>query len=198
MRAIPVLLSCLTLSLAAVAPASATTYVVSQSIGAAGSVTGTIDTNGATGALSVGDFTGWTLLVTGGSGATTTLTNLNSAVYIAGAAATATASDILFDYSNAVASYLLFQAGGFGTGNTYWCNSSASGACLQGATATPGFTFDGTRQDEARRGVQSIASAAGDAGAVPEPATWAMFIGGFGLVGAAMRRRQSVRVAFAG
>lgn len=31
--------------------------------------------------------------------------------------------------------------------------------------------------------------------AVPEPATWAMMIGGFGLVGAAMRRRQ--RVAYA-
>ena len=34
------------------------------------------------------------------------------------------------------------------------------------------------------------------ASAVPEPATWAMMIGGFGLVGAAMRRREtSVRFA---
>jgi hypothetical protein len=32
---------------------------------------------------------------------------------------------------------------------------------------------------------------------VPEPATWAMFIGGFGLIGAAMRRRQRVSVRFA-
>lgn len=29
--------------------------------------------------------------------------------------------------------------------------------------------------------------------AVPEPATWAMMIGGFGLIGGAMRRRSSVR-----
>jgi uncharacterized protein YjiK len=29
------------------------------------------------------------------------------------------------------------------------------------------------------------------AAAVPEPATWAMFIGGFGLIGAAMRRRRT-------
>lgn len=34
-----------------------------------------------------------------------------------------------------------------------------------------------------------------NAGAVPEPATWAMMIGGFGLAGAAMRRRA--KVAFA-
>ena len=31
---------------------------------------------------------------------------------------------------------------------------------------------------------------------VPEPATWAMMLGGFGIVGAAMRRRK-VLVAFA-
>lgn len=34
------------------------------------------------------------------------------------------------------------------------------------------------------------------AGAVPEPATWAMFIGGFGLVGAALRHRRRVAVSF--
>jgi hypothetical protein len=33
--------------------------------------------------------------------------------------------------------------------------------------------------------------------AVPEPASWAMLITGFGLVGGAMRRRQSVRVTYA-
>jgi len=44
-------------------------------------------------------------------------------------------------------------------------------------------------------GIQTIAIA-GAVGAVPEPATWAMLIGGFGLVGRAARRRR-VRVAFA-
>jgi hypothetical protein len=32
---------------------------------------------------------------------------------------------------------------------------------------------------------------------VPEPATWAMFIGGFGLIGAAMRRRRRTGIHFA-
>ena len=35
-----------------------------------------------------------------------------------------------------------------------------------------------------------------DASAVPEPTSWALFIGGFGLVGSAMRRRR-VSVSFA-
>jgi len=35
------------------------------------------------------------------------------------------------------------------------------------------------------------------AGAVPEPATWAMMIGGFGLIGAASRRRNRQAVAIA-
>ena len=37
-----------------------------------------------------------------------------------------------------------------------------------------------------------------DAGVVPEPATWAMMIGGFGAAGAAMRRRRhAVKVSYA-
>ncbi len=34
-------------------------------------------------------------------------------------------------------------------------------------------------------------------GAVPEPASWALMIAGFGLSGAALRRRQKVRVSYA-
>ncbi|WP_254620996.1 PEPxxWA-CTERM sorting domain-containing protein [Sphingomonas sp. CL5.1] len=41
----------------------------------------------------------------------------------------------------------------------------------------------------------SVSAVAGG-GSVPEPATWAMMIAGFGVVGAAMRRRK-VRVRFA-
>jgi hypothetical protein len=37
----------------------------------------------------------------------------------------------------------------------------------------------------------------GLAGGVPEPATWAMMLAGFGIVGGAMRRRQRTSVSFA-
>lgn len=41
----------------------------------------------------------------------------------------------------------------------------------------------------------NITFAAGNA--VPEPASWAMFVGGFGLLGTALRRRQRTSVRFA-
>jgi PEP-CTERM motif len=41
-----------------------------------------------------------------------------------------------------------------------------------------------------------LASAQGPGG-VPEPASWALMIAGFGLVGAAMRRRAAVQVTYA-
>ena len=37
----------------------------------------------------------------------------------------------------------------------------------------------------------------GPLGMVPEPAAWAMMILGFGLIGGAMRRRQTATVAYA-
>jgi hypothetical protein len=191
-------LSCLTVALAAAAPASATSFVVNQTMGATGTVTGTIDTDGTIGALASGNFSAWNLLVTG-NGISMTLTNFNSGLYISGTGPTATATDISFDFSNAVASYLLFQAGGFGSGNTYWCNASASGACAQGATATPESYLSASFQTEARSGVQVIASSSGTTtAAVPEPSTWAMLIAGFGVTAMAMRRRRpTMNLAYA-
>jgi hypothetical protein len=45
-------------------------------------------------------------------------------------------------------------------------------------------------------GIREITTSAGVA-AVPEPATWAMMLAGFGIVGGAMRRRQRTSVSFA-
>lgn len=58
--------------------------------------------------------------------------------------------------------------------------------------ATPG-TGDGNDYQGNYRFTSSVA-----AGAVPEPASWALMLGGFGLAGAAFRRRrQTSRVVFA-
>jgi hypothetical protein len=46
-------------------------------------------------------------------------------------------------------------------------------------------------------GPRGADSATGLGTAVPEPATWAMMLGGFGLLGAAARRRRSTTVTYA-
>ena len=51
--------------------------------------------------------------------------------------------------------------------------------------------------NENRRGEVTSFTVREVTGAVPEPATWAMFIGGFGAIGGMMRRRQRVTVSFA-
>ncbi|BAK67112.1 hypothetical protein SLG_24370 [Sphingobium sp. SYK-6] len=56
--------------------------------------------------------------------------------------------------------------------------------------------FGGSANQVAFAAITLNSDVPGPAPAVPEPATWAMMIGGMGLVGASMRRRR-VKVAFA-
>lgn len=60
------------------------------------------------------------------------------------------------------------------------------------------FAYTGVAQgsgDEAFGINNLVVSGTSAAAVVPEPATWAMMIGGFGLIGGAMRRRRKVRTA---
>ena len=95
------------------------------------------------------------------------------------------------------------------------CNAGQGGV-LKGATSAVG-TFALNLQNSANQLVldnffvryQSLSGAAGNANsaigrgtvvvnAIPEPATWAMMIGGFGLLGTALRRRRSITAAALG
>jgi hypothetical protein len=63
-----------------------------------------------------------------------------------------------------------------------WSNGDFGGGAIYGAAVTDGETvLDYTENPVALA-------------AVPEPATWALMLAGFGLVGAAMRRRHAARV----
>ena len=81
-----------------------------------------------------------------------------------------------------------------GCGNTGWIESTYSIASGGNYKIRFGVTnYGDTAYDSglAFAGVTVAGNPVPIGGAVPEPATWAMMIGGFGLVGGAMRRRRS-------
>lgn len=89
---------------------------------------------------------------------------------------------------------------GRGSGNSFaaycsGCSIADQQAQIDGTAAYPGtpFTFTGTYSlgDFSGSGTFDISAP------VPEPATWAMMIGGFALAGAVMRRRRTQATRFA-
>jgi hypothetical protein len=161
---------------AGIAEAAPITYHIDQAIGG-GNVMGTIETDGTTGVLATGNFVAWSLTLNG-IGASYTITNADSVVLVTGSDVTATATQLLFNFSGGDSGYLLFQQGLF-SGNHYYCDSAQLGACFQGATVTPQSIFDSSAQHVPMSGNQVIATA-GDA-AVPEPATLTVL--GLSLIG---------------
>jgi hypothetical protein len=75
-------------------------------------------------------------------------------------------------------------------GTGYWLNATATGDTW-GAWNSNTIGLMGTlKQNNSNFGGENIGAFDILGGAVPEPATWAMMIGGFGLAGAALRRRR--------
>jgi hypothetical protein len=71
--------------------------------------------------------------------------------------------------------------------------AAGSGTFMAGLNNVTSVSFYGPSNNQ----LDNI-NVTGGAGAVPEPATWAMMIGGMGAVGGAMRRRRvSTKVSFA-
>ncbi|MEG3122996.1 PEPxxWA-CTERM sorting domain-containing protein [Sphingomonas sp. GB1N7] len=172
-------------------PASATTYVISQTIGA-GSVTGTITTDNTIGAIASTNITAFNLILNDGT-ATFNLTNSNGAVGIAGSALTATATGLFYNFSAAGTNYALFQAPNLGSSINYFCLQTSS--CYN-PTSTPGagMRIQGALLNNSQTGNVQFGAVA----AVPETATWGMMILGFGMIGAAARSRKvKTTVAYA-
>jgi hypothetical protein len=154
------------------------------------------------GGFETGNFSGWTQF--GNTGATGVTTTFNGVAPFEGSfqgafgpvgstggifqtLATGIGQAYSYSFSAAINNILvpptLSNAGRFGY-TTY------SGTFTATSLSTDlRFTF---RQDPAYYYVDAVSVAA-----VPEPATWAMMIGGFGIAGMALRRRRRVTVSFA-
>ena len=172
------------LSLLTASFAEAATYISNRSVGD-GSVSLSITTDGTLGALTTANISDWTVVLTRG-GASVMANSANSTFTIGGDALSATATDLLFDYSSAFDRVRIGLSGA--AFQSWWCIQSTGQGCSSGGGAPSGgaefvaTAFSYTSQQYS--GVQTIASINS---AVPEPATWAMMIIGFGAVGSMVR-----------
>ena len=121
-------------------------------------------------------------------GVAVTANSANSSFQISGAAFSATATDLLFDHSLDLSFIRVLTSGTVFSDRSWWCVGKycAAGAGAPGAaefiSVAPFMANSYTYQQYG--GVQTIASISS---AVPEPATWAMMIIGFGAVGSMVR-----------
>lgn len=175
--------------------AAVVTYDVSRTIGV-GSVTGFIETDGTIGVLNTGNIINWNLTVNNGAN-TFNLLGSNSVEQVVGSDLSATATNLLFDFSGGNG-WVIFQAPTVGSGFNFWC--AQGGSSFQCSDEPPGgteivnvFPVTDNRFTD-RSGTIAIGTA------VPEPSTWAMLVLGFaGLayVGSRQSRRTTVAVAAA-
>ncbi|MES2288157.1 MAG: PEPxxWA-CTERM sorting domain-containing protein [Pseudomonadota bacterium] len=81
-----------------------------------------------------------------------------------------------------------------GDPNGTFCNWTNAGVSFAGTAKS--INFGGTANQTGYDNI-TFGSSRATGGAVPEPATWAMMIGGFGAIGVAARRRRRMTVSFA-
>lgn len=183
-------------SAAPAADAGTIVYKVDQTIGA-GSVIGTITTDGATGVLVNSDITAWNLDLKG-PGAAINLTSANSNVLLGNGFdpfnpsagngdLTADSKHLYFNYDAVDKGYFGIQISDY-SGANYWCNAVSNQGfdCAPGKSVVPQFFSNPSAQYAAATGNQVI----GVAGGVPEPTIWSMMFAGFGALGATLRVRR--------
>jgi hypothetical protein len=174
----------LMLSISLVSSASPITYSVNRTVGI-GSVTGSIQTDGTLGVLTAASITDWDLHLTDGTNTfelTGPLSGNDSVVFIQGTDVSATATQLLYNFSAADAGLFLFQQGLF-SGTHYYCDGAPGNfACLAGESVVPLSIFVPGYVNIAQQGNQVIGTARGGNNSVPEPSTIILMLTGVGLL----------------
>jgi hypothetical protein len=169
----------------AAAPASAIVYSVNVGNSTLGAV-GFIKTDGTIGTIAQSNIVDWEFALADNGSRFFLDGPSNSGLLLAGTGMTATATGLFFNFSGS--GFALFQNPAPGSGINFIC---FAGQLCGGASNRISITVDTFGDGIPQQGVVQIGFAGGG-GVIPEPATWAMMIAGFGLVGGALRRRRPV------
>jgi hypothetical protein len=178
------------LFLIASAAKAQTTYNIDFTVGS-GSVSGFIETNGATGVLSFGDIENWNLLLNDGTGTFDLLgpasIGANSALDLQGSSFTATSTALLFDFSNSDGSFVLFQNPTIGSGQNFLCFEGSVGDC-SGNPNSLNLIVSTQVQLLSETGTQVVATAGSSV--TPEPPSFVLMLGGILLAGIMFLRKR--------
>ncbi|HWF00904.1 MAG TPA: PEP-CTERM sorting domain-containing protein [Caulobacteraceae bacterium] len=158
-----------------------TTYQVNRTI-SSDTLTGSITTDGNSGALSGSDVLSWDVLLAGPS-TLVELTPANSAVTVNGQLFQASGNKLLFDFLGPPGWFLDFQQT---SGDAFYCADDNSAPCPDGETIAPSSGTAATFQPGSSQviGVEA-----------PEPSSWALMILAFGLLGGVLRATRRSRSA---
>ena len=150
-----------------------------------------LTTDGVTGVVNQGDILSWNIAITDVAGSAD-LTPADSQFGILGNAGdmTATPTALTFNFSGGNGIWLWEQTT-IGDGGPYYC-IDGTGACDFTSEEASTQWGEADQVGQFVEGSQVIATAG-----VPEPATWAMMLVGFGGLGMAMRSRRRQAVATA-
>jgi len=180
------------LALSVGAARASVVYGVDLSVGA-GSVTGTITTDGTTGTLSSGNITAWDLKLSDGSNTFVLQPSVTSTALIFGNQTSATATGLFFNFGGTGLQSLIFEGSNVASGQSdaILCFGT-TGSCFAGVGA--GITLTGgplTNEFTAQSGLVEIGQA------VPLPTALPLFatgLGGLGLLG--WRRKRKAKAVW--
>lgn len=172
----------------AAAPASAIVYGVDVGNSTLGAV-GFIETDGTIGVISQSNIVDWAFILTDNGSNFFLDGPSNSELLLTGTGMTATSTGLFFNFS--APGFALFQNPVIGSSINFIC---FAGSFCGGEANRISITVDTFGDGIPQQGTVQIGFAGGG-GVIPEPATWALMIAGFGLVGSALRRRLPVIAA---
>jgi hypothetical protein len=166
--------------------ANATVYTIEGQDVPPGTVSGTITTDGALGALTLADITSTDLTVSDSSNTVA----LNGVSELSGSSLTATSTGLFFDYSGIDNNYYaVFDS----AGTSAYCIATGEPTCFFILNNEVIEVANAVYQGPVESGEVQIATAS----AVPEPATWALMLVGFGTLGGIAHRRRAMTAVVA-